>query len=329
MIDHSALRPIPRLLALALVTTVLAAGCSSSGSTGTASTTALETTTTTTPAKALLDAACAGTLRVEDAGTVTNPDIKEASGIAASRVNAGRWWVHNDSGDSARYFLIDITGVTRATVIVEGATAHDWEDIAVGPPAADSGAASVYLADIGDNASQRGDIQVYRMPEPIVALDAVGATIPTTADRLTFTYPDGAHDAETLIVDPDTGDLVIVTKDWSLSGHSEVFRAPAGLAPGSTTVLEKVADLKLPAGTLVTGGDVTSDGSVVALRTYGSVNLYPRVPGQPLWSAFSAAPCTGPLPIERQGEAIGFGANGGAYATISEGADPVLHLTHS
>jgi hypothetical protein len=273
----------------------------------------------------LLRAACAGTLHVEDAGTVTSSQITEASGIAASRHNPGLWWVHNDSGDRARFFAIDGNGGLRATEEVDGAAATDWEDIAVGPPSANGGE-TLYLADIGDNASTRTSVQVYRLPEPGVALDAVGVTAHVTADALTFTYPDGAHDAETLIVDPVTGDLIIVTKDWSLAGHSEVFRAPAGLAAGSTTTLAQVATLDLPPGTLVTAGDVTSDGTVVGLRSYGAVSLYPRDPSQPLWSAFDSPPCAGPVPLEKQGEAIAFA--GGSYATLSEGATPVLHLTH-
>jgi adhesin HecA-like repeat protein len=278
---------------------------------------------------ALLDAACAGTLRVENAGTVTAPELDEASGIAASRRNPGLWWVHNDSGDRARFFAVDASGTLRATEDVAGASAVDWEDIAVGPPpVGDIDGETLYLADIGDNTSVRTDVEVYRLPEPAVATDAQGATATVSADRLTFTYPDGAHDAETLLVDPITGDLVVVTKDWSLAGHSSVYRAPAGLAAGSTTTLEKVATLDLPAGTLVTAGDVTSDGTVVALRSYTGVSLYPRDPAQPLWTAFNATPCAGPAPVEKQGEAIGFTPEGSAYATISEGTNPVLHLTH-
>jgi len=327
-------RPV-RLVAVTLGLIIIAAGCAS-GATGGARTSATAaagagadaTTTTTRPlALGLLDAACAATLQVENAANVTGSSITEASGIAASRVNPGTWWVHNDSGDSARFFLVDAGGTVRTTATVGGATAQDWEDIAVGPPVDASGANSVYLADIGDNAGQRANIVVYRATEPTVTPDAVGATTSVAADKLTLTYPDGAHDAEALMVDPWTGELVIVTKDWSLAGESGVYRAPAGLAAGSTTVLERVATLALPAGTLVTAADVSPDGGVVALRSYGAIALYPRAAGQPLWSAFTATPCAGPRPDEKQGEAIGFAADGGSYATISEGTDPVLHLT--
>ena len=281
----------------------------------------------------LFQAACSGWLKIRNAGTVTDPAIDEASGIAASRANPGQWWVHNDSGDSARFFLIDGTAKVTATVDVDGATAHDWEDIAVGPPHNAPGVSTVYLADIGDNGAMkpngdtRPDIQVYRVDEPVVPKGAAPTTLHVTAQKLTFTYPDGGHDAETFMVDPATGDLLIVTKNWSLLGRSSIYRAPAGLKAGSTTVLQKVGDVKLPRATLVTGGDISSDGSVVALRSYTAVRLYRRERGQSVAAALGSKPCTGPRPREKQGEAIGFALDGASYATISEGTDPVLHLT--
>jgi hypothetical protein len=44
------------------------------------------------------------------AGVVQNDQIREASGIVASRQNPGVLWVHNDSGDSARVFAINEKG---------------------------------------------------------------------------------------------------------------------------------------------------------------------------------------------------------------------------
>ncbi len=114
---------------------------------------------------------------------------------------------------------------------------------------------------------------------------AAPTTLHVTADKLTFTYPDGGHDAETFMVDPITGDLFIVTKNWSLLGRSSIYRAPAGLKAGSTTVLQKLGDVKLPRATLVTGGDVSSDGRVVALRSYTAVRLYQRTAGQSVAAA--------------------------------------------
>ena len=45
-----------------------------------------------------------------DRGALDNPEIVEASGIAASRKNAGALWTHNDSGGAPKVYLIDDSG---------------------------------------------------------------------------------------------------------------------------------------------------------------------------------------------------------------------------
>ena len=91
--------------------------------------------------------------------------IKETSGIAASRRVDNVWWVHNDSGDSARVFAINTSGQTLGEYALSGASAIDWEDIAAGPgPTA--GVSYLYVGDIGDNDQKRRDLVIYRIPEP-------------------------------------------------------------------------------------------------------------------------------------------------------------------
>src|SRR5206468_183531 len=101
-------------------------------------------------------------------GTVTAPALTELSGIAASRANPGVLYVHNDSGDTARFFAIDQAGALLAEFDLPGVTAVDWEDIAVGPCGA-GGGSCVYLGDIGDNNLTRSDYAVYRVREPSVS----------------------------------------------------------------------------------------------------------------------------------------------------------------
>lgn len=129
------------------------------------------------------------------------------------------------------------------------------------------------------------------------------------------------------MVDPVEGDLVFITKDWGFSGRAEVFRGDPHLAAGTTAVLERVGSVQLPIATMVTAADVSSDGTVVALRSYGAVHLFARPEGQPIWAAFESEPCNGPPLDEAQGESLGFAADGGSYLTLSEGAFVPLHRT--
>ncbi len=287
----------------------------------------------------VLAAACAGTLQASTPGTVASDALTEISGIAASRRTRGVYWVHNDSGDSARVFAIDAAGKTLGEFALDGAQAVDWEDIAVAPgphPATKANGKGVtsdlYVGDIGDNTGTRASVTVYRVPEPAVDRAGTSTSEPVArvlpgAAALTFTYPDGPHDAEALLVDPRRGDLLIVTKDL-VAGRGIVFRGAADAPAGTTAVLERVGEVSLGLGGGVTGGDVSANGDTVALRTYLGVTLYPRPAGTRLWRAFEQTSCAGAAPsllAERQGEAVGFVPGGRAYLTAGEGEHPPLH----
>jgi hypothetical protein len=281
----------------------------------------------------VLDAACNNRLVASTPGALASNDLDETSGIAASRRVDDVWWVHNDSGDSARVFAINGTGATLGEYDLSGATAVDWEDIAAGPgPSA--GVSYLYVGDIGDNTKSRAAVQVYRVPEPLVdpGNPAAAPVVLTGVDRLSFVYPDGPHDAEALIVDPTTGELYIITKDL-LGGVGQVFRAAANLPEGSTTVLSQVATLSLGPGFGITAADITPAGDVIAVRTYLDVRLYPRDRGMSIAQAFAQPSCASAAPpfgsassaSEPQGEALGFTRDGRGYMTVSEGLHQSLH----
>lgn len=252
-------------------------------------------------------------------GALTPPEIVEASGLAASRQSPGVLWTHNDSdagGPLVYAFAVDGArdlGRWR----LDGAEVHDWEDMAIGP--GKDGGDALYVGDIGDNQRKRREVVVYRVAEPAVDLGAAPAEHRLSGvERLVFTYPGGqAHNAETLLVDPVRGDMCIVTKS---RGGSAVFCAAAPLTSGELTAAGELGVLGL-----VTGGAVSRDGTLVALRTYLAARVWRRDPSRPLAEAFRGPDCDLPLVLERQGEAITFAADDRGYYTVSEGAAPTLH----
>ncbi|MEO5730177.1 MAG: hypothetical protein ABI134_02435 [Byssovorax sp.] len=259
--------------------------------------------------------ACTACEPVQETGTLASLDEIEISGLVASLAHDGVFYVHNDSGDSARFFAIDLAGKALATFTVSGATAIDWEDIARAPCPAGT---CLFLGDIGDNGVARSDCAVYRVTEPATIADA---TVP--AEKLPFSYPDGPHNAETLLADPATGGLFIVTKTL---GISSVYAFPLPLTPGKSVVLTRAGDISLPIlPALVTGGDVHPLGRGVLLRTYADVWLFPQAPGMSVVDALVGAPCAAPSPPEAQGEAIGWLASGAGYVTTSEGKGSAIH----
>ena len=308
---------MPRLAVVALAAALVASSCSNGGGDddgGGPAGTSAESTTTVPSATEL----CAGAQAAPAPARVAQPALVEASGIAASASEPGVLWAHNDSGGEPEVFAIGEDGGDRGRWSLPGAEAVDWEDMARGPR--EGGADVLYLGDIGDNGSQRAEVTVYRAAEPEVPPGATGGAL-DGVEAITLAYADGARDAEALLADPVTGDLFIVTK--VLVGPAGVYRIPAGAGGGATIAMEREGDL---AGSLVTGGDISSDGSVIGLRTYTSVLLWERAPGESVPEALAGPPCTAPAVAEPQGEALAMATDGRGYVTVSEGANPTINV---
>jgi hypothetical protein len=252
-------------------------------------------------------------------GVVETDLIREASGIVASRRYPGVLWVHNDSGDGARLYALDTKGKLLGVCTVTGARARDWEDIAIGPgPVAKQH--YLYIGDIGDNSGKYASVRIYRVPEPKVDRSAPFGRMHTEpVETMELTYPDKARDAETLLVDPQTGDLCVISKR---DLFSKVYWAPYPQSTASRIVMKHVATL--PWGFAV-AGDVSPDGSRVIVRSPYNASLWVRPKGMALWHAFGGKVVGIPLMSERQGEGISFDGQGRGYFTLSEMANPPLH----
>lgn len=241
---------------------------------------------------------------------LSDPRLNEISGIAAGITSPGVVYVENDGGDRARFFALDAhTGAVRAIYTVPGAQNIDWEDIAVAPDA--DGTPSVWLADIGDNDAQRTQVEIYRVDEPHVNMAARNVAVRSgRPDVWRLTYPDGAHDAESLAVSP-AGIPYIVTK--SLLGASDVYRARG---TSGRSVLSRVGSIRFhptstpgpfaPIGQLTaTGADLSRDGRFLVVRTYTDAYVW-RVGNGGLSGALRAKPTRIALPYQPQGEGICF-----------------------
>lgn len=261
-----------------------------------------------------------------EVGRVQDSALLEASGLQASRAHPGVLYAHNDSGDVARFFALDSSGKTLGEYVLQGLSANDWEDIAIGPGR--SGGDELYFADIGDNSvtdsnvAPRAEIQVVRVREPEVSLTQARVQQSLNGwERIRMSYPDRPHDAEALLVDPNGSDLWILTKETN--GRSEIFSAPAASPAETRVVLKSVGEVWLRgcgSGSQVTAADISSDGTLVLVRTYQAVLLWERPARTSLPDALSKPPWMLRAPNEVQGEGITFSADRKAWLTLGEGA---------
>jgi hypothetical protein len=263
-------------------------------------------------------------------GQIENNDLTEASDLVVSSKNPGVLWSHDDSGGKARIFAMTLQGRDLGTYHLEGASLEDWEDMTAGPGPV-PGKSYLYIGDIGANNQVRSKISVYRVEEPKVELDQKPKRRKLEGvARFDFTYPDvGSRDAESLMMDPETGDLYIVTKPRH--GSPVLYRRKAPLDERKTMTLEEVATLSAIGGgafmpTLVTSGDIARDGSMIAIRTYIHAYLWPRQKNESIGAAMQRPPCPIPLHSEAQGESLAFTPDAKGYFTVSEGNHPVIYF---
>lgn len=254
-------------------------------------------------------------------GTLNSKKMDEISGIAASSVSPDIYYVHNDSGDTSRFFAITPKGILKTTIYFKGDNkirlgVRDCEDIAVGPgPEKDK--SYVYLGDIGDNQGKRKYITVYRFTEKTSWANDSLTTATTVPVHLK--YPDGPRDAETLMIDPIEKLLCIVSK----RGDSvAVYTAPLKYTANDTLTLTRRTRLFFPGFKpfkWVTAGDISKDGKQILLKTYEKVYYWRRETNEHIWDAMVRKPQDLKYEPERQGEAVGFTPDGTGYYTTSEG----------
>lgn len=264
-------------------------------------------------------------------GSIADAEITESSGLIASKCQPDILWTHNDSGDGSYVYAINKSGAKLGTWQVPDAENLDWEDIAGFKDS--SGKCFVYIGEIGDNKIKRSDHVIYRIREPRAAPDDAKTTKAQpsqteAAEVLRFKYPDGNHDAETLLVHPKSGDIYVLTK--RTSGPSGVYRLRGVFGKDNVNVAEKIADVSMPAipNGFVTGGDVSPDGRRVIISDYSAGYEFTLPDGSANFDdIWKQEPETVDLGKRRVGESVCYSPDGNAIYASSEGkGSPIYEI---
>ncbi len=248
----------------------------------------------------------------------------EISGVVSGRKNKKVVYMHEDSSNRIVVFVYDYEGRLLGELVLTGTINRDWEDIAIGPGPVD-GVDYIYVADFGDNKSVREEVRIYRFPEPdLPAADYDNPFKMTVNDieTITYQYPDGPRDAETLLLDKRTKDLIVVTKR---EARVHVYTLPYPQAA------EGYADIEfngyLPFKSIV-GGDISPDGNEILIKDYGAIYHWTVEDNDPVKTMFKQVPQKPEYIPEVQGESLGWNAEGSGYFTITEidnAANPILY----
>ncbi|MES2624619.1 MAG: hypothetical protein V4628_05045 [Pseudomonadota bacterium] len=264
--------------------------------------------------------------------------INEMSGIVKSPGRDNVFWVHNDSGDTARIFAINAEGKTILPTYskfsyygevpekgkeqwqgfpVLDATNVDWEDIAVDEN-------YLYLADMGNNGNSRRDLAIYLVSE----IDPTASTRTAVIQRLPIVYPDQHDfppaerhfDSESLFT--ADGKLYLITKHRA--GMFENAEAGAKLYRLDTqftdqdnvlTLVDRNSEIMS-----ATGADVSPDGQTLAVLSYSALWFFAKPASDDLWLSAPAEQ----VPLDRgaikQAEAVTWVDNDTLLVT-NEGGD--------
>lgn len=132
---------------------------------------------------------------------------------------------HNDSGDSAKIYILGINGKIRNRVTLKSATNIDFEDITT------DGKKYLYLADIGNNSNNRKNLVIYK-----IAAEGLTKNKTVTPTKIMFTYPEQKayppsktefyYDSECIAYHNDSLFIFTKCRTEPFDGICKVYRLP-------------------------------------------------------------------------------------------------------
>lgn len=238
--------------------------------------------------------------------TLETLELQEASGLAVSKNNPGHLWSHNDSGDSAKLYLLSTAGDIKMTASFDGIIANDWEEMSLFQK---EGQSFLLIGDIGDNQGVRSSITLLLIKEPVfsgvekivIPQDSIG--------MMTLQYTEGARDAESFFYDPLDDQIVLITKrEENVLVYEFAFQTSA-----LPVTIQSKGSLPLRN---FTSADVLPQGDIL-IKNYESIFYWKRNSESALETLLENQPVRVPYIVEPQGEALSVDSEGNFY-TLSE-----------
>lgn len=238
--------------------------------------------------------------------TLETLDLEEASGLARSTKNPDFLWSHNDSGDSAKLYLLNKEGEIKMSVILNGIIANDWEEMSLVQTGEEN---YLLMGDIGDNQGVRNSIIIHQIKEPVFS-GAERMVIPKdSVNSMILQYAEGPRDAESFFYDPRDGQVVLITKrEENVFVYEFAFQA----SDQPQTIQAKG---RLPLRNF-TSADVLPQGDIL-IKNYESIFYWKRSYPAAHKTLLETPPVRIPYIVEPQGEALSVDTEGNFY-TLTE-----------
>ena len=204
--------------------------------------------------------------------------LDENSGIVVSDLN--QVWLHNDGGDSAKFYALDTLGNILRTVLVQDVTNADWEDMTKD----DQG--NIYVGDFGNNNNNnnRQNLRIYKIPD----LDSVQGGVVQT-EVIQFYYPeqtafpapdaDKNYDAEGLIYFQDSLFIFIKDRTTPHQGYTRLYQVPADTGMHAAILLDSFPTGQSHFISEITGAEISPSQNKVAIININKVWVFSNFVG--------------------------------------------------
>ncbi len=204
---------------------------------------------------------------LESLGRLSDPSIRETSGIVKSHKHADVFWILSDSGNSPAIHAIRRDGTVLRSYRV-AAPNVDWEDIAT------DDAGHLYLGDIGNNSALLPLRAIYRVDEPDPLRPASGELAVNLATYYRFPSKSERFDAESLFVAGKEAFLFAKRFDGR---DADLFSVPLDPpAPLLHPALPRRVGSLLGFTEPATGASLSSDSRRLAVVSTTVVRVYAR-----------------------------------------------------
>ncbi len=184
--------------------------------------------------------------------------LKETSGLL---YYDNKIFTHNDSGWPNEIYVVDtVSGEISVTILLPGADSIDYEDMAESDD-------YIFVADVGNNFGNRDDLCIYRIEKSELVFFADVINVPT--QKISFEY-EGQYmksnskthnfDCEAMIFHDDS--LYLFTKN-RIDLKTNMYVIPNTIGHHTARFVAS-----FNANGLITGADISSDGSKLILIGY-------------------------------------------------------------
>jgi hypothetical protein len=186
--------------------------------------------------------------------------VKETSGLICTD---SAFWTFNDSGGKPEIYKIRPgDGEIVQTVVLEGASNRDWEDICQDDE-------YIYTGDFGNNQGTRKDLRIFKIakkeitdkPELVIPYETIFISY---SDQAAFTDSNRNHDFDCESMVSFGDELILFSKNW-VNGKTRMYKVPK--TPGIFSV--SPSD-EFEANGLVTGADFNNASNMLILIGYSN-----------------------------------------------------------